>query len=105
MNMVPTSEKHDATRSVVSSDLSWAWVNEATMTIRLLGRIVVVVEEPHMKAYAAQLPARSNTNVDSGQADILIADMQPDNSDGVCSVRSLRRMTECTMQDGDDGKE
>ena len=29
MNIVPTSEKHDATRSVVSSELSWLFVNGA----------------------------------------------------------------------------
>lgn len=40
MNIVPTREKHDATRSVVSSDFSWAFDREATMATEHLWRVV-----------------------------------------------------------------
>lgn len=40
MNIVPTSEKHDATRSVVSSDFNWGGVREASMVEKSSQRVV-----------------------------------------------------------------
>ena len=41
MNMVPTSEKHDATRVIVSIDLNWERVKEAAMNFELSKKIVI----------------------------------------------------------------
>lgn len=43
INIVPTTEKHDATRSVVSNDLNCACVKEAAMVFVILEGLATIL--------------------------------------------------------------